>query len=111
MCARAAAGGGGAVDWREERPGEGLTARAGKVEATATASRGRSKGDGDGEARGSATGTATGVPRSRRGRRDEDGGVAELTGTARQGRRQRGTGRRQREVGDEKLKIFEVFLI
>ena len=33
------------------------------------------------------------------------------TGTARRGRRRRGTGRRQREVGDEKLKIFEVFLI
>ena len=34
MCARAA-GGGGAVDWREERPVEGLTARAGEVEAMA----------------------------------------------------------------------------
>ena len=52
---------------------------------------------------------ATGALRSRRGRRDEDGGVAESTGTARQGRRRRGTGRRQREVGDEKLKFFEVF--
>ena len=36
VCARAAGTGGGAVDWREERPGEGLTARAGEVEATLT---------------------------------------------------------------------------
>ena len=88
-----------------EGPGEGLTARAGKVEATATATarRGRSKattarqGDGDGPVR--------------RSGQAGDGGAPESTGTTRQGRRRRGTGRRQREVGDEKLKIFEVFLI